>query len=522
MPPRRPAPEGPPRRNPPRSRNAPHRPDSPVTYVPGPIMDESMSDDESVYALSVRAESPPPAPSDNDSDLDILSGPPPMRTSTSEANTMAQVNAPGITYEARLRLLIAQICRLEGTNSPAAAPAVVAPAPAEPLLEGERGPPLTATPPTVGVVSDPIPQYPEGRCHMCASIYHKHSPPIIGMAVFFIGLQVPGGGRTFVEVRHDRGPDSGLLSRLLSGANLLGRALRRVEDLCERYYVGTAVVPVDVLGDYMNHVNCFCELGSWTDLDGAEDSPLCDVTPAPASPARTALLVDRGLSDDVQVWIIYIYHEESDTVLNAAQPVNPQIGSDSVVTAPGAPIQPMAAAASPAAPSMLQHYLMTRFAHQFARIDVALNSAYGTAYRNCRLEKHVISICHALGLNLNLRTFVPVTVEGREIGYSDVILSTGLNINTFGGMRTTVTKALQARRQLGRYIRDRDNRTLAPVKLDTEFRRFFEVLTFMLQESDLDDVHLMDTSGSAESQAMNYGMESFRAMLERVAAALGS
>ncbi|KAJ6570007.1 hypothetical protein B0H10DRAFT_2238005 [Mycena sp. CBHHK59/15] len=429
-------------------------------------MDEQMSssDEESLYALSQRGTPPPALLDDHDSDIELLDGPPshpsdstvdtdrgPRADSGHEAaalptdlplfapeavlaerDFMARVNAPGLSYAAKVNLLIAKIQWLRPTPSatPTSVPAATSPDLSQQMPVGVMA--------SAAAPVDPI-QY---------SLVEER-------ALFFIGMQVPQGRRSFVEVLRTLPPDGTIFARLSIGAPMLGRALRAIGDRTH-FFVGTTDVPVDVFGDYMNHVHNFRELGSWADIDGPHDSPLSLVTPAPMSAARTALLATRNLHDSIPVYILYIYHEDTETVCNAVP--GPILPPPAMLPAP-APLPVVGAAAQSSSPRLAETaFLRNRFATRLERIRISQITPYGTAYRHCMQEKHIIAICNSLGINLNLRAFAPVTVEGGlEISFEDVVHSAGLNHNTFAGTRTTVNKAREARRLLARYIRVRDS-----------------------------------------------------------------
>ncbi|KAJ7776598.1 hypothetical protein DFH07DRAFT_766792 [Mycena maculata] len=522
---RRPRTHGPPtRRNPPRTRPAPRRPDSPVTYALPPSespVGEPASDEESLYAIStpgVQSPLPDPqadGPAEPDSDIELLDGPPPQPVVQDRDEAPESLNETlptldpllftdralipqliGLDFVSQVDLLITEIhrCRPNDSMSAPLLPVVV-----------EDG--ATSTDP----LANPI---------------GTSATPL-----FFIGVQIPQGRRVFVQQLSTLVPDHTLIERLAAGIPMLGRALRALADH-ECFFIGTTRVPVDLPGDYMNHMYGFWELGSWADLEAPDNISLSLLTPAVASPERTFLLGAHDLGDNVPLYILYIYHEDSDTVWN------PPVAS--AVTVPSAPIPaiPFTSAIPHATASTslsttdtvepaCAEFLRTRFSARLELIQKAQTSSYGTAYRHCMQERHFMVIANALGLNLNLRAFAPVIVEGVQIHYDDIVLVAGLNLNTFGGTRTTVTKARDVRRRLARYKRGVEIGSIQPVpngilpdgaeeNQHQLFMGFMPVLDAMLRESDIDDSFLTDTSGSPEAEALTMKVEAFKALLTKV------
>ncbi|KAJ7437675.1 hypothetical protein B0H11DRAFT_2197046 [Mycena galericulata] len=351
-----------------------------------------------------------------------------------------------------------------------------------------------------------------------------------GLALFFVGMQIPQGRRVFVDQLSTAPPDHTLLHRLGVAIPILGRTLHAIQDR-EHFFVGTTSIPVDVSADYMNHVYSFHELGSWADLEQPGNMGPSILTPAFASAERSALLTSRGLSDAIPISLsTHSGNQESDTVWSAAPA--PTLALPSIPMPPVPAASHASATGSPTPNSVAPAcaaFLQDRFSNRLALIQAAQTAPYGTAYHHCMQERHFMAICNSLGLNLNLRVFTSVSVEGGlQIHYDDVVATAGLNVNTFGGTRTTVTKARDARRRLARYKRGIDTHSILPLANEEGSNEswhdvlisFLPVLDAMLRESDIDDSFLSDTSGSAEAQAIGMGVEAFKAKLAKVMRAL--
>ncbi|KAJ7159922.1 hypothetical protein C8R43DRAFT_1124288 [Mycena crocata] len=255
-------------------------------------------------------------------------------------------------------------------------------------------------------------------------------------------------------------------------------------------------------------------------------------------PSHLHLLPPSVLSDDVLVYIIYIYFEVTLFSFFRTNPLTSFCQTPESLWTPLPLTAPVPLPQAPAATAPLAHalassagtpeapidpavteYLRSRLASRYGRVSVAMSTPmstpYGTAYRHCMIEKHIIAICIAVGINLNGRIFTPVTVNGGlQITYDAIIITGGQNVNTFSGMRTTVAKARDLPRALASYTRERDQGLRQPVAEDGKWTRFMDVLDAMLRESDPEDSLLTDLGGTPAGEAINYGINKFRAALK--------
>ncbi|KAF8145147.1 hypothetical protein K438DRAFT_1782182 [Mycena galopus ATCC 62051] len=343
-------------------------------------------------------------------------------------------------------------------------------------------------------------------------------------AIYFVGVHALQGRRTFVEVVQTASPDHTIIERLSTG--LLGRMLATIRADQANFYVGTSHTPIDVSGDYMNHVHTFRELGGWSDMEDGNSSALSMLTPVPASAERTAVLTRCLLHDPVPVYVLYIYHAiQNSRRMKDAQSMWDEAAGPVVPTALSAlppasdNITPVsvpatrAPSASDDAISPAEAYVKEHFAQRLERIRHVHELACGTAYRHCTEEKNVIAICNTLGL-ANNRGFSPVVLHGIRIAYEDVVCAAGLKKNTLGGVRTQVGKAREARRTLARTLRLHDGTWTAAneaeAALEMRRRDVFETFSALLREGDIADSFLEDATDSAEARALRLSYEDFK------------
>ncbi|KAJ6505109.1 hypothetical protein C8R45DRAFT_1181116 [Mycena sanguinolenta] len=529
MPPRRnPSPPSiPPRRNPPRNRTPPRRPDEVVSYAPAPrpisVSSSQSSDHPILPAASLHREEVEMHSRENSVEIletnpvntqsasELEMGPPSINRRLSSGDEesagesevvpapinnrrllsgneepvdvdpailrdemafLRQVDAPSLTYEERVEMLISHIHRLEGR------PEVMAesPEPAESEYSIENG----------------------------------------GSAAYFIGIQTTRVCRTFVEVLSIAPPDHTLIRRLATGT--LDSPLRGIRRNQADFYIGTSRCPVDAVDEYMAHARGFRELGSWADVESATNTELSTLSPVPPSAERTQLLGRYGLSEYVPVYVLYIYHQENDDIWSG--PPAPVVAT---APPPSAPVITASNSTSNNSANV-DTYLETHFASRLAKIRRVKTLACNTAYRHCTEEKHVIAICTTVGLNMHAREWTPVIIPGGpSISYHDIIRVAGLNKTTFGGVRTQVRNGRDARRLLARIIREHQQTGWTALNSDEEAaeldrKEFLETLEILLREGDVDESFLDDTTNSPEARALHMRWEQFKAKVAQILA----
>ncbi|KAJ6598816.1 hypothetical protein B0H10DRAFT_2231417 [Mycena sp. CBHHK59/15] len=551
---------------PPRNRQPVRRPDSPVSYAltAHDEIDSSDSDTSSDHPFSLALE-PAVNVNSRDSSVELLDGPPMATCKAIAARSlkylhlqppqlcippsgvlvddnralhpdvlhtemvfMRRADAADLTFEERVEILIAEIHRLEG-RSPA----------------GQSASPVAA-------LGSPIPDVNDDNEPETTDFLAPTAEAPLN-ALYFIGIRASQGCRTFVEVIQTHPPDHTIIHRLSESPGFLKRALEFIRQEEATFYVGTANTPVDVSNDFMRYIYGFRELGSLDELERPGDVRLETVTPSWASEDRTRLLAHYSQNEQVPVYVLYVYSEDAGGIWTEAVAATPsQSAAPSLPVAPTAPVSnlqsstpsitsgaagapttsvpapataapaPGPAAGPPATADAVALYLQTRFADRLARIHHARTIPCGTGYRHCTMEKHVMAILNGLGVNLTEREFYPVTVDNRlSIGYDDVINVAGLNKSTFGGTRTNVGRAREARRSLARHFRERSQARWAAANEEEALKEMarkelLETFDALLGESDIDDFFLEDDSGSAKYRAITMSYEGLKTQTNNV------
>jgi hypothetical protein len=148
-------------------------------------------------------------------------------------------------------------------------------------------------------------------------------------------------------------------------------------------------------------------------------------------------------------------------------------------------------------------YLKERFSERLAKIEASKTApGFGSGYRRIMQEKHVISMCATLGIDLTQRHFVAASVGELSITYDDVLFTSDLKKKTLDASRTLVSKARDARRRLARYFGGHMDGAEFDEQTRARLSRHLEILKVLLTESDIDASHVRDTNGSAEHCAI--------------------
>ncbi|KAJ7238534.1 hypothetical protein B0H12DRAFT_1237888 [Mycena haematopus] len=422
-------------------------------------------------------------PTSQDEDVPIEVDPAAIRA---EMAFERRVDAPSLTYQERVEMLIAEIHRLEGRTD------------SESMQTAE-------SPGAQGEDSNPD-----------VTAFSTQTP---ANALYFVGIQTNEGRRSFVEVVATTPPDHTLIERISTG--MLGRAVRGIRQNQADFYIGTSDCPVEVSEDYMNHVYGFRELGSWLDVETATNLELATLVPVSDSAPKMRLLGARRLNEHTPVYVLYIYHEQAQSLWTETPVAIPQAlpAATMPATIPHSTgtltsniIAGLPQPSHIPGVTAVQAYLEERFGHRLRQIRHVQTLHCGTAYRHCTAEKHVIAICTTLGLNLTAREC-----------YDDIIQTAGLNKNTFGGIRTQVRNARDARRCLSRIIRGRDQTGWTPAsneeaEKDEDQRQFSATLDALLGEADIDETFLDDTTDSPQARALHMSYERFKSDVAKVLA----
>ncbi|KAJ7479008.1 hypothetical protein FB451DRAFT_1172131 [Mycena latifolia] len=396
-----------------------------------------------------------------------------------ERRFMARVDAPGLTYRQRADLLIREIYRLRGQPHPS-------------------------------TVSNALPVPPPVTQAL-------HTPLDHGASIYYVGIQTPTQSGTFVQLQHLAAPDSTLLARLIQAGFPLGRTLRAIPAI-ERsaFLIGTADIPVDITMDYMNHRNNFRELGSWPEL---ETSPVLGLlAPIPQSPARSELLVSRNVPEDTSVYVLYVYHENSNMLF-----ANAAVAPILTARAPAVPA-PIVAAPGAVPQNPVTLYLRQHFPEQYASVAYA-QATYGSAYQHCLIERYVMEVARAVGITFANRSIIPAAVNGLTIRLDDVAIAANIPAATFSTFRTELGKARKARKLVQRYQR---RLALSPVPLFSDITihpkliDLLATLDAMLGEHLLDPGLLADGEGTVQAHAVSMTIGNLMADIAQATRWLGT
>ncbi|KAJ7470042.1 hypothetical protein B0H11DRAFT_2237848 [Mycena galericulata] len=499
-----------------RTRSAPPRADSPISYahIARPIMEEELSSSSD----------------EHESDIEVLEAPPAM------ARTPEELTSPELWEILQDQRASHTFPDLGGEWLPAGIEVVATPSPSPPplTLSGDlpldvsRNMDLDQAPPSDFLQSLNVSGLDdrEQAIRLIAEIRRlrgetiqvstpansirptvEENPSTIHLlqselnpCVYFVGIQTPTARRTFVQPLDLARPDCTIITRLIAAGFPLGRTLRAITDPSS-YLIGTADIPVDVEGDYMNRHNGFRELGSWLTF---ESSPtLAALRPLSESLPRSNVLATYNIDDNVPVYVLYIYHEAAD-MLYAGNPGAPQ-------AAPASQQAPPIHAPMTSAPNVVTTYLRDTFPAHFQQIAHA-QATYATAYQHCLVERYGMSVCHEAGITFGRTIVAGHTPSGQEILPNDVAIAAGLPPATFATFRTEFVKVRQARALLKRYMqRVRDHGPVPGVTDENavKFSALLPVLDAMLGDQILDQRFLSDSTGSAEAEAVNIGIGPF-------------
>ncbi|KAJ6462977.1 hypothetical protein C8R45DRAFT_1177883 [Mycena sanguinolenta] len=255
--------------------------------------------------------------------------------------------------------------------------------------------------------------------------------------IYFVGIQMPTGSRTFCEIRAfcDLFPQDGaIFLRLQSSGGPLARALSGIIDR-SRYYVGTSHFPIDIEGNFASYQNSFREISSLLDLENTHEGSNV-FSPIPASATRSELLDLQAEPESTPVFVLYVYHADAELLTAPTSiPSNVHAPNTSNVNAPTtvAPtmVAPTTVVTSAIPDSPIQIYLRERFAPELLQLRDWRGRDYGTSYQHCLAERQVLRICQSLGIGLIGRVHSPAVIGDLSIRMDDVVSAAGLNVQTF-------------------------------------------------------------------------------------------
>ncbi|KAJ7780602.1 hypothetical protein DFH07DRAFT_765129 [Mycena maculata] len=266
----------------------------------------------------------------------------------------------------------------------------------------------------------------------------------------------------------------GIIDFLVAANGPEGRTL---EGLSPRaaFRVAVSRVPEEVQNDFMSFHNAFLEVGQ-LDVVYAAPADSARVRPARDSELRSGLLASLGLADTVSVYVIYVYPEVFQLLLQNLWLLTAWAQNYSPLTslAVAAPIiHPNLPVAPPPTPAngtshALNGYLELNYAARKDQLTALLNMpGYQSAYKHCLIERHIMSVCNALGIIFSARQIVAAEVEFEGLTVyicpDDIALWMGILPGQFATCRTEVTAARAAHlllRQLAQH--ELQGRTVNP------------------------------------------------------------
>ncbi|KAJ7179710.1 hypothetical protein C8R46DRAFT_1029152 [Mycena filopes] len=255
-------------------------------------------------------------------------------------------------------------------------------------------------------------------------------------ALYFVGIQTLTSCRSFCQSRVFIAPDvnnGGIFHRLQLAGGPVGRALSAITER-EHFYVGTSDYPTDIRDDYSNHRFNFRELGALQDIE-ANNGADTVFLPVPFSAARSALVQSQRANENIDVYVLYVYHEEADAVRAPAPDQSHQTPLPPTAL-------PLAITAPVPAVTEVAEYLLTRFPSEYEELARWRAASYGSAYTHCLIERQVMRICQSLGISLFGRA--PVAVGVLLIRLEDVVSAAGINPQTFTTYRTELRQMREA------------------------------------------------------------------------------
>ncbi|KAJ6514800.1 hypothetical protein C8R47DRAFT_1313262 [Mycena vitilis] len=283
-------------------------------------------------------------------------------------------------------------------------------------------------------------------------------------ALYFIGIQTLLDCRQFCQLRRfaDARPnDGGIFRRLALAGGPLGRALRSIIDPGS-FGVGASDYPIDIAFSYDLFELYFREVATLLTVNtGYDIENQChrtfDFLPVPPSAARTILLRSQHAPEETPVYALYIYHVgavplrgvipqhllPSAPIPLAAQNNLSQVHIP-VPLIPTAIPGPLPVIAAGAPSTDITSYLLARFTRDFSDLAQWRSGSYCSAYIHCLTERQILRICQSLGIGLLGRSHTPVTVGSMTIRMEDVVITAGINSQTFSTYRTEMRLSKEA------------------------------------------------------------------------------
>ncbi|KAJ7896906.1 hypothetical protein B0H13DRAFT_1884877 [Mycena leptocephala] len=189
--------------------------------------------------------------------------------------------------------------------------------------------------------------------------------------LYFVGVISAPGNQTVFCVPGpavDTHRAGGIIDFLVFANGPAGRTLESLNP-CSEFRVAISRVPEDIANDFMSFRNGFVEVGH-LDVICAAPADSARVPPARDSELRTALIESLGFDEDILVFVIYIYPENTSPL--AIQSVAPTISQPSNAT---------------------HRFQELRFTAKRDELHMLLNiPGYESAYKHCLIERQIMAL----------------------------------------------------------------------------------------------------------------------------------
>ncbi|KAJ6503620.1 hypothetical protein C8R45DRAFT_1091397 [Mycena sanguinolenta] len=190
-------------------------------------------------------------------------------------------------------------------------------------------------------------------------------------ALYFVGIQTQTSARSFCQLRSFLDADANdgaIFRRLQLAGGPVGRALSTIIDR-RHFYVGTSDQPIDI--------------GSLFEVE-LHDGANVQFLPIPESPALSALIQSQRVDENMNVYVLYVYHEDADSLLLATAPANSLGTSHTVIALPAPSVSALpSVSTNNAGLNQVAAYLQARFAPEYSQLAAWRSSSYGSAYNHC-------------------------------------------------------------------------------------------------------------------------------------------
>ncbi|THH06181.1 hypothetical protein EW146_g9692 [Bondarzewia mesenterica] len=307
-------------------------------------------------------------------------------------------------------------------------------------------------------------------------------------ALYFVGIDLSSyNGRQNTQLM-ERGR---LLSRTLS-------AVRQDMNVYGQLLLGSADIPTDVVDNYMHYSCNFHEIGLWSSQEARADSHHLEASPP--SPQRTRLITQRHLPATTNVFILYCYLQDTIPLRITTHPppsTSPRERAASLNELCVMPPPTHESWSSTTAEewASLHQALSDDFMLETAQFRDWRSRGYGTGYMNCLIERHLMRVCTAVGIQFGSGIIQRGQLRGLRVEPTHVAAWAGIPLSTFAGLRTQWTRARDALMRLHSAVE-------ADITLSTEQMLTLRILEAMLSDTILPPARPNYPGTAAEMEAV--------------------